>query len=58
LAEQHDYLQSIVDTVRDPMLVLDRELRIISANRSFNRALGVSLEATEGVLAHEIGDVQ
>ena len=27
--------QAIVDTVRDPLLVLDRDLRVVSANRSF-----------------------
>ena len=27
--------QAIVDTVREPLLVLDRDLRIIAASRSF-----------------------
>jgi two-component sensor histidine kinase len=27
--------QAIVDTVRDPLLVLDRDLRVVTANRSF-----------------------
>jgi PAS domain S-box-containing protein len=27
--------QAIVDTVRDPLLVLDKDLRVVSANRSF-----------------------
>jgi PAS domain-containing protein len=29
--------QAIVDTVREPVLVLDKELRVIAASRSFIR---------------------
>ena len=29
------YAESIVETVRDPLLVLDADLKIISANRNF-----------------------
>ena len=29
------FAQGIVDTVREPVLVLDKELRVIAANRSF-----------------------
>ena len=35
LTEQRDYLRSIVDTVREPLLVLDADLRVVSANRAF-----------------------
>ena len=27
--------QAIVDTIRDPLLVLDQDLRVVTANRSF-----------------------
>ena len=34
--------QGIVDTVREPVLVLDKELRVIAASRSFYSAFKVS----------------
>lgn len=30
-----DYAQNVVDTVREPLLVLDAALRVRSANRAF-----------------------
>ena len=33
--EAHEYAESVVDTVREPLVVLDADLRVISANRSF-----------------------
>ena len=34
--------QSIVDTVREPVIVLDKELRVIAASRSFYATFEVS----------------
>ena len=31
----HNYAQNIVDTVREPLLILDVTLRVRSANRAF-----------------------
>ena len=43
--------QSIVDTVREPVIVLDKELRtVIAASRSFYSAFEVSPEETQGKL--------
>ena len=42
------YAQSIVDTLREPLLVLDAAQRIISANRSFYQTFQVRREETEG----------
>ena len=33
--ETREYAESIVETIREPLLVLDADLKIISANRSF-----------------------
>ena len=44
------FAQSIVDTVREPVLVLDKDLRVIAASRSFYSAFKVSPEDTEGRL--------
>jgi PAS domain-containing protein len=33
--------EAIVDTVREPLVVLDRDLRVVAANRSFYQTFGV-----------------
>jgi len=50
--------QAIVDTVREPLLVLDNEHRVIAASRSFYRDFQVEPEHTQGRLLHELGDGQ
>ena len=50
--------QSIVDTVREPVIVLDRKLRVIAASRSFYSAFEVSPEETQGKLLYVLGDGQ
>ena len=35
--EARRYAESIVETVREPLLVLDEDLKVISANRNFYR---------------------
>lgn len=53
-----EYTQSIVDTVRDPMLVLDIQLRVQTASRNFCKTFHVSTEETEGQLVYELGNGQ
>jgi Histidine kinase/PAS fold len=50
--------QSIVDTVREPVLVLDTELRVIAASRSFYSDFRVKPEDTQGRLLYALGDGQ
>ncbi len=50
--------QGIVDTVREPVLVLDKELRVIAASRSFYAAFKVTPEETQGRLVYALGDGQ
>jgi two-component sensor histidine kinase len=50
--------QSIVDTVREPVIVLDKVLRVIAASRSFYSAFAVSPEETQGKLLYALGDGQ
>jgi len=50
--------QSIVDTVREPVIVLDKALRVIAASRSFYTAFEVSPEETQGKLLYALGDGQ
>jgi two-component system CheB/CheR fusion protein len=58
-AEQsHAYAESIVATVREPLLVLDPDLRVVSANRAFCRLFRVSAAETERRLIYEVGNGQ
>jgi two-component sensor histidine kinase len=50
--------QAIVDTVREPIVVLDKELRVIAASRSFYSTFKVSPEDTQGRLLYALGDGQ
>jgi len=52
------FAQAIVDTVREPLLVLDRDLRVVTANRSFYLTFKVDRAATEGRPLYGLGDGQ
>src|SRR5688500_12421569 len=52
------YDQNIVDTVREPLLILDTTLRVRSGNRAFYQTFQVSLEETENRLIYELGNGQ
>ena len=44
-----EYAQSIIDTVRDPLLVLDGDLRVISASKSFYKTFKVSAKISRSL---------
>ena len=56
--EARSYAESLVDTVREPLLVLDGQLRVVSAGRSFYRTFGVTAEETVGRRVYELGERQ
>ena len=43
-----DYAQSIVDTVREPLLVMNGNFEVVSASRAFYQTFGVKPEEIEG----------
>lgn len=53
-----DYALNIVDTVREPLLILDATLRVRSANRAFYRTFHVSAEETDNRQIYELGNGQ
>jgi two-component system CheB/CheR fusion protein len=53
-----EYIEGIVETVREPLVVLDAELKVLSANRSFYANFKVQPEVTEGKLLYELGNGQ
>ena len=58
LEDIQNYAQNIVDTVREPLLILDATLRVQSANRAFYQTFHVTPGETEGHLIYELGNGQ
>lgn len=52
------YLQETLDTVREPLLVLDGALRVTAANRSFYRTFATSAAETAGLRVYDLGNGQ
>jgi len=52
------FAEGIVQTVREPLLVLDADLRVTSANRSFYLTFATTAEETEGRSLFELGKSQ
>src|ERR1700690_151197 len=49
---------AIVDTVRDPLLVLDNDLRIVAAGRAFYQTFHLVAQDVRGRMIYEIDDGQ
>jgi Methylase of chemotaxis methyl-accepting proteins len=58
LQAARNYAESIVATVREPLIVLDGELRVVSANRSFYQTFQVIPEETEQHPIYDLGNGQ
>ncbi len=52
------YAENIIATLREPFVVLDKSLRVRTANPAFYRDFHASKEETEGRLLYELGDGQ
>ncbi len=52
------YAQNIIDTTREPLVVLNSELRVSSANRAFYEFFKVDPAETEGEWIYDLGDRQ
>lgn len=52
------YIRTVVDTVREPFLILDASLKILSANKTFYSVFQVTELETEGKLVYKIGNGQ
>jgi len=56
--ELHLYSESIVETVREPLVVLDGNLHIVTANMAFYETFHITAEETAGELFYALGDGQ
>jgi two-component system CheB/CheR fusion protein len=52
------YAEGIIGTIREPLLVLSKKLKVISSNRAFRTVFGVTKEDTEGQFIYDLGNRQ
>jgi PAS domain S-box-containing protein len=53
-----EYAENIINTVREPLIVLDQDLRVVTASRSFYEFFKVKPEETGGQLIYNLGNKQ
>jgi PAS domain S-box-containing protein len=58
LTQSREYTENIINTLREPLIVLDQDLRVVSANRSFYMVFKVKPEETVGQLIYHLGNKQ
>ena len=56
--EAHEYAESIINTVREPLIALDQDLRVVTASRSFYEVFKVNPDETVGQLIYDLGNKQ
>ncbi len=56
IQDARNYAESIIATVLEPLLVLNADLQVASANRSFYTTFNVTQEEIEGKLLYSIGN--
>lgn len=58
ITEERDYAEAILFAIREPLLVLDKTLRVKTANKSFFKTFLVNEAETEGKLVFDLGNNQ
>jgi len=56
LEKAQKYTESMVETIREPLIVLTPDLRVITANHSFYETFHLTPKETEGRFVYSIGD--
>lgn len=54
----HILTRAIIDTIREPLIVLDEELRVIVASRSFYKKFDLTHDSTAGKMFYDLGNGQ
>ncbi len=53
-----EIFDAVVGSIREPLVVLDSDLKVVKANHSFYRTFKVKPEGTEGTLIYDLGNRQ
>ena len=56
--DARNYAENIINTVREPLIVLDQDLRVVSVSRSFYEFFKVKSAETVGQLIYDLGNKQ
>jgi two-component system CheB/CheR fusion protein len=56
--EAREFAESIIDTIRHPLLVLDEDLHVVTANRFFYTTFKVAEKETSGKKLYDLGNKQ
>jgi len=55
---ERDFARNVIDTVREPLLILDADIRVVGGSASFYETFKVSTEETEGQFLYDLGNGQ
>lgn len=58
LNEAYDYSEAVFATIHEPLIVLDKNLRVKAANKRFYKKFNTNVEETEGMLLYNLGNKQ
>ena len=58
LRESEEYLSSIVETIRESLIVMDKDYTVLSVNNHFLNTFKVSINETKGKLLYDLGNGQ
>ena len=58
VTRSREFADSVIDTIREPLIVLDQELRVVNASRSFYEVFKVNPEETVRQLIYDLGNKQ
>jgi two-component system CheB/CheR fusion protein len=58
LKERTALSEGVIQTIREPLLILDGKLKVVSANPSFYNIFDVSPRETEGISLYDLGNGQ
>ena len=58
IRDAHEYADTIIETVGEPLVVLNSDQKILTANDSFYKTFSVTPEATIGSFIYELGNRQ
>lgn len=56
--ESWTYIKTVVDIMREPVLILDEDLRVMAANEPFYKTFQTKQEHTEDTVVYELGNGQ
>jgi len=56
--EASDFAESLINTIREPLITLDQDLRVVTVSRSFYEFFKVKPEETVGQLIYDLGNKQ